>query len=86
MLLIFSTMNVAMFDQVWQMHIYIYILRIPKLNHLVTICYHLFFSRIGFCFMFGHDMLAHRRLVVARMCDFPLVHLPTGGAVGPLSI
>ena len=36
--------------------------------------------------MFGHDMLAHRPLVVAHMCDFPLVHLPTGGVVGPLSI
>ena len=33
------------------------------------------------------DMLAHRPLVVAHMCDlFPLVHLPTGGVVGPLSI
>ena len=31
MLSIFSTMNVAMFDQVWQMHIHIYIyIQIPK--------------------------------------------------------
>ena len=34
---IFSTKNVAMFDQLWQMHItYQY----QKLNHLVTTCYH----------------------------------------------
>jgi len=31
-------------------------------------------------------MLAHRPLVVAHMCDFLLVHLPTSGVVGPLSI
>ena len=31
----------------------------------------------------GFLKLAHRPLVVAHMCDFPLVHLPTGGVGWP---